>query len=56
MSLLSLGLDDIEVPTEPPPSTSYVRRIMAAVAEELGGLLRWDLPISTVVEFNEVGE
>ncbi|EIW66354.1 hypothetical protein TREMEDRAFT_65632 [Tremella mesenterica DSM 1558] len=34
---------------------SYTHRIAAAVAQECEGLLRWQLPMSTLVEFNEMG-
>lgn len=37
----------------PPPS--LLRRLAQSLAEEFDYLLHWDLPISTMVEFNEVG-
>nr|XP_031861029.1 uncharacterized protein CI109_003389 [Kwoniella shandongensis]KAA5528101.1 hypothetical protein CI109_003389 [Kwoniella shandongensis] len=38
------------------PSASFSRRLMACLATEFEGLLHWDLPISTMVQFNEVGK
>ena len=35
---------------------SYAQKLAAAVAEEFEPFLRWRLPMSTLVEFNEVGE
>ncbi|KAK8869475.1 hypothetical protein IAR55_000039 [Kwoniella newhampshirensis] len=37
-------------------SASFSRRLVAGLATEFDGLLQWDLPISTMVQFNEVGK
>lgn len=34
----------------------FTERLISAIAEELDYLFRWDLPVSTVVRFNEDGE
>lgn len=38
----------------PPPG--FVTKLVGALAREFEYLLRWELPMSTFVEFNEVGE
>lgn len=37
-------------------SPSYLHSIVASVIQEFDFLLHWDLPVSTIVEFNEVGK
>lgn len=37
-------------------SRSYLYSIVASVLQEFDFLLHWDLPVSTIVEFNEVGK
>lgn len=37
-------------------SRSYLHSIVASVLQEFDFLLHWDLPVSTIVEFNEVGK
>lgn len=38
------------------PPRSFVSSLAASVLHEFDFLLRWDLPVSTIVEFNEVGK
>jgi hypothetical protein len=38
------------------PPLSFVHSLAASVLREFDFLLHWDLPISTIVEFNEVGK
>jgi hypothetical protein len=40
---------------EPMPPRTFGARLAGAVGREFGHLVRWELPISTVVQFNEVG-
>lgn len=47
---------ELPLPTSAIRAPSFIRRLAAAVADELEYLLHWDLPISTMVYFNEVGE
>jgi len=37
------------------PHGSFLSRLAVSLAYEFEYLLHWDLPISTMVEFNEVG-
>jgi hypothetical protein len=37
------------------PNPAFLTRLAQSLAEEFDYLLHWDLPISTLVEFNEVG-
>ena len=37
-------------------SPSFLSRLIGALAEEFDYFLHWDLPLSTIVEFNEVGQ
>ena len=49
-STMSFRSDDPAVPL------SFSSRLVAVIADEFNYLLHWDLPISTVVHFNETGE
>jgi hypothetical protein len=46
---------EMPMPTAGIPPASFLRRLAQGLAEEFDYLLHWDLPISTMVEFNEVG-
>lgn len=37
------------------PPRSFSARLAGAVGREFGGLLVWELPVTTMVQFNEVG-
>jgi len=52
-SMLSLASARSDETAAPP---SFSRRLAAVLADEFHYLLQWDLPISTVVHFNETGE
>ena len=49
-STMSFRSDDPAVPL------SFSSRLVAVIADEFNYLLHWDLPISTVVHFNETGK
>lgn len=37
-------------------NAGFVGKLVGAIAREFGGLLKWELHVSTMVEFNEVGK
>lgn len=41
---------------EEAPSRSFSERLVSALGREVGFLGRWELPITTIVQFNEVGQ
>ncbi|ORY30029.1 hypothetical protein BCR39DRAFT_530729 [Naematelia encephala] len=61
-SALDLGL--VSYSTSPSPSldltassqSGFVTRLFQALASEFDYMLKWELPVSTMVEFNEVGK
>ncbi|ORX33392.1 hypothetical protein BD324DRAFT_639939 [Kockovaella imperatae] len=48
--------DDLMDLASPDSNPTFLRRLVGALADEFEYLLHWDLPVSTIVEFNEVGK
>lgn len=47
----------LSAPTESTPkeTKSFGGKLIACLGREFGDLVRWEIPISTIVQFNEVG-